>query len=212
MPFNFARIRGIALDAAIDKKELWLVNSMVRGLCLRLYEFRTMQKYLKKNHIDLTNKVILDVGCGAGYSTQVISEKFQPKELFAFDILPEEVELAKQRGLLANLFVGDVTHIELPSEKFDAVFIFDVLHHVPEWRKALKEINRILKSGGVLLVQEPRKKALDSIERLFKISHPKESRFEWPSFIEGLEESGFCVVEKRGIYMGHFQSCMCLKK
>ncbi len=200
------------MDRAIDRKELRLVNSAVRGFCLRHYEFRTFRKYLKKNHINLTNKVILDVGCGAGYSLEPIIEEFHPKELFAFDILAEEVKLAKQRGLSANLFVGDVTDIKLPSEKFDAVFIFDVLHHVPEWHAALKEINRVLKSGGVLLVQEPHKKGLDNIERFFKIYHPKESRFEWPEFIDGLEESGFRVVERRKIYLGHFQSCMCLKK
>jgi len=200
------------LDAFIDRKELRLVNSSVREFCQKHYEFRTFKQYLRKNHVDLTHKVILDVGCGSGYSSELIIEEFQPKELFAFDIMPEEVELAKQRGLSANVFVGDVTDIKLPSEKFDAVFIFDVLHHVPEWRTALKEINRVLKSGGVLLVQEPNKKALDSIERYFKIHHPKESRFESLEFIEGLEESGFRVVEKRKIYVGHFQSCMCIKK
>ena len=200
------------MDAAIDRKELWLVNSAIRGFCQRHYEFRAFKGYLKKNHIDLTNKVILDVGCGAGYSSEAIMEEFQPEELFAFDILPEEVELAKRRRLSANLFVGDVTDIKLPPDKFDAVFIFDVLHHVPGWRAALKEINRVLKSGGVLLVQEPHKQGLDNIERLFRVHHPKESRFEWPEFIEGLEESGFRVVEKRKLYIGHFQSCMCIKE
>ena len=200
------------MDTAIDRKELRLVNSAVRGFCQKYYEFRTFRGYLKKNHIDLTNKVILDAGCGAGYSSEMIIKEFQPKELFAFDILPEEVELAKRRCLSASLFVGDVTDIKLPSDKFDAVFIFDVLHHVPRWRVALKEIYRVLKSGGVLLVQEPHKKGLDNIERFFKIYHPKESRFEWPEFIEGLEDSGFRVVERRKIYLGHFQSCMCIKE
>ena len=195
----------------IDKKELKLVNSTVRKFFQRHYEFWTFKKYLKKNHVDLINKEILDVGCGSGYSSQLIMREFQPKELFAFDILPEEVVLAKQRGLSANIFVGDVTDIRLPSEKFDAVFIFDVLHHVPEWRTALKEINRVLKPCGVLLVQEPRKKALDDVERYLKIHHPKESRFEWPEFIAGLEESGFSVVASRKLYMGHFQSFMCVK-
>jgi len=199
------------LHAAIDKKELALVNSALRGFFQRHYEFRAFKKHLKKNHIDLINKVILDVGCGSGYSSELITEEFHPQELFAFDITPEEVELAKRRGLSANIFVGDVRDIKLPSEKFDAVFIFDVLHHVPEWRTALKEINRVLKRGGVLLVQEPNRKALDNIECYFKIHHPKESRFELPEFIEGLEESGFCVVEKRTMYLGHFQSCMCIK-
>ena len=90
-------------------------------------------------------------------------------------------------------------------------FVFDVLHHVPQWRTGLKEISRVLKSGGVLLVQEPNKKALDDTERYFKIHHPKESRFELSDFIKGLEESGFRVVEKRKMYMGHFMSFMCEK-
>jgi ubiquinone/menaquinone biosynthesis C-methylase UbiE len=200
------------LDTAIDKKELQLVNSAVRGFCQKHYEFRAFRGYLKKNRIDLTKKVILDAGCGAGYSSEMIIKEFQPKELFAFDILPEEVELARRRCISANLFVGDVTDIKLPSDKFDAVFIFDLLHHVPRWRAALREINRVLKSGAVFLVQEPHKKGLDNIERFFKIYHPKESRFEWPEFIGGLEDSGFRVVEKRKIYLGHFQSCMCIKE
>jgi len=200
------------LDTAIDRKELRLVNSGIRGFCQKYYEFRAFQGYLKKNHIDLTNKVILDAGCGAGYSSEIIVKKLQPKELFAFDILPEEVELAKRRCPSANLFAGSVTNIELPAEKFDAVFVFDVLHHIPAWRTALNEINRVLKPGGVLLVQEPHKKGLDNLERLFRIYHPKDSRFEWPELIQGLEESGFRVVEKRKLYLWHFQSCMCRKE
>ena len=201
----------IALPFMIDKKEQKLVNSAIRGFCQRHYEFRTFRKYLKKNRVDLTNKVILDAGCGSGYSSQLIMRTFQPGELFAFDIMPEEVALARQRGLAANIFIGDVADIRLPSEKFDAVFVFDVLHHVPGWRIALKEINRVLKPCGVLLVQEPNKKALDEVERYFKIHHPEESKFEWPEFTEALKESGFRVLESRKLYIGHFLSLMCLK-
>jgi len=199
------------LYSAADSKEMKLVNSAVREFCQKHYEFRAFKRYLKDSHIDLTGKVILDVGCGSGYSSQLIMEEFQPRELFAFDVLPEEIELARQRDLPATLFVGDVTDILLPSEKFDAVFAFDILHHVVRWHVALKEINRVLKPGGVLLVQEPNKKALDEVERYFKIHHPEESKFEWPEFTEALKESGFRVLESRKLYIGHFLSLMCLK-
>jgi ubiquinone/menaquinone biosynthesis C-methylase UbiE len=53
---------------------------------------------------------------------------------------------------------GSVNDIELPSQKFDGVFVCFVLRHVLEWRKALKEINRVLKPGGILLVEEASKK------------------------------------------------------
>jgi len=199
------------LYSAADSKEMKVVNSAVREFCQKHYEFRAFKRYLKDSHIDLTGKVILDVGCGSGYSSQLIMEEFQPRELFAFDVLPEEIELARQRDLPATLFVGDVTDILLPSEKFDAVFAFDILHHVVGWRVALKEINRVLKRGGVLLVHEPRKKALDNLERFLKVHHPTESRFEWPELSRGLIESGFHVAERSSLYLGLFQSCLCIK-
>ena len=197
--------------SAADSKEMKLVNSAVREFCQKHYEFRAFKRYLKDSHIDLTGKVILDVGCGSGYSSRLIMEEFQPRELFAFDVLPEEIELARQRDLTATLFVGDVTDILLPSEKFDAVFAFDILHHVVRWHVALKEINRVLKRGGVLLVHEPRKKSLDNLERFLKVHHPTESRFEWPELSRGLIESGFHVTERSSLYLGLFHSCLCIK-
>ena len=195
----------------IDKRELRFMNSAVRQFFQKHYEFKIFKKHLKKNRIDLTNKVILDAGCGSGYSSDIIIKEYQPKELYAFDIMPEQIERAKQRKLSANLFVGDVTDTKLPSDKFDAVFIFGILHHVPEWHRALKEINRVLKTGGVLLVEEPDKKALEDAERYLKIYHPKESRFEWSEFIKGLKEAGFHIVANKKIYIGHFVSFMCIK-
>ena len=195
----------------MDRRELIFMNSRFRRFFQRYYEFRIFKQFLKKHSIDLTSKSILDAGCGSGYSSELIISEYKPKELFAFDILPEQVELAKSRRLIASLFVGDVTNIDLPSEKFDAVFAFAIMHHIPEWRLALREMNRVLKQNGVLLIEEPDKKALDDAERYLRITHPKDSRFEWTEFIKGLVESGFRVIESRKIYLGHFQSFMCKK-
>jgi ubiquinone/menaquinone biosynthesis C-methylase UbiE len=195
----------------IDSKELRFMNSPIRRFFQRRFEFSAFKKALQNNLIDLKNRAILDVGCGSGYSSELIIKEFHPRELFAFDIMPEQVKLARQRGLAANLFVGDATDIKLPSGKFDAVFVFGVLHHIPRWRVALKEINRVLKSGGVLLVEEPSQKALDDLERYLRIRHPKESRFGLREFTKSLGESGFRVVEKRKIYFGYLQSFMCQK-
>lgn len=189
----------------MDPRELKFLNTPVRRFFLKHYELRVFRQLLKKNEIDLTGRVILDAGCGSGYSTELIIKEFQPKELVAFDIMPEQIELARQRGLAANLFIRDATNIELPSEKFDAVFVFDILHHIPEWRRALEEIGRVTKPGGVFLVEEPDKEALDEVERYFKISHPEEARFDWPEFTQGLARAGFSVIESKKIYLGHFR-------
>ncbi len=199
------------METYMDRKEFSYVNCAARNFCQKYYEFRYFKKYLRNHNIDLNKKTILDVGCGSGYSSALIMEEFKPTELFAFDALPQEVELARQRGVTSNLFVGNVVDILLPSNKFDAVFAFDVLHHVPEWMVALKEINRVLKRGGSLLLHEPRKKALDALERFFKVYHPPESRFEWPELLTGLVAAGFRVIEQKKLYLGTFQSCLCLK-
>jgi ubiquinone/menaquinone biosynthesis C-methylase UbiE len=111
--------------------------------------------------------------------------------------MPEQVELAKQRGLSAHIFVGDIAALDLPAEKFDAVFTFGVFHHVPEWTRALQEVYRVLKPGGALLGGELQK------ERTIG--------FEWPGFAQDLEKIGFHIVESRKIYLGYFVSFMCVK-
>lgn len=180
----------------MGKTSLSVLNSRLRQLFQKHYEFRLFKKYLVRNRFDLMGKVILDAGCGSGYSSEIILQEFRPEELYAFDLLPEQVERLKQRGLSAHVFVGDITNIQLPAAKFDAVFTFGVFHHVLDWSAALKEVGRVLKPGGLLLGGEP----------------GKEMRgFEWPQFVEGLTATGFRVLESDRIYLGYFVSFLCAK-
>jgi ubiquinone/menaquinone biosynthesis C-methylase UbiE len=195
----------------MDQKELWFMNSPCRRFFQKWCEFRIFKKHLKKNQIDLTDKVILDVGCGSGYSCELIMKEFEPKELFAFDIMPEEIELAKRRRLTANLFVADATDTKLPADKFDAVFVFGLLHHISGWERALAEMNRVLKNDGVLLLEEPNRTAVNGLERYLRIRTPKEASFDWPALVEGLKGTGFRVIENTMVYLWYFRSFMCLK-
>jgi len=186
------------------------MNNPVRRFLQRHIEFRIFKQYLKKHDIDLTNKVILDGGCGSGYSSELIIKEFTPSKLFAFDFMPEQINLAKKRGLKTDFFVGDVTKIELPSNTFDAVFIFGILHHVPEWRKGLHEVARVLKLGGVLLIEELNSSAVDFFNRL-GFTHPEEANFKWTEFEDGIKNAGFKLIEKRKILLEGFKSFLCLK-
>jgi len=60
----------------------------------------------------------------------------------------------KNNKLPVRLFLGDVRNIHFLSNKFDVVFVFTVLHHVVGWQGALKEINRVLKPGGIVSLCE----------------------------------------------------------
>lgn len=51
--------------------------------------------------------------------------------------------------------VQDVTQLSFRSNSFDALLSFDVVEHVPDFRKALQEFFRVLKAGGLLLWSAP---------------------------------------------------------
>jgi ubiquinone/menaquinone biosynthesis C-methylase UbiE len=135
--------------------EFLAMNNPVRRFLHRHVEFRYFRESLGIHSINLAGKIVMDAGCGSGYGTKLIVDEFRPSRVIAFDLMPEQIALARKRGLGVDFFVGDMTEINVPDGTCDAVFIFGVLHHVKEWRGAVKEVIRILKPGGVILVEEP---------------------------------------------------------
>ena len=199
------------MQEVIDKRELEFMNSSLRQFFQKHHEFRLFKKNMRKHGIDISGGKILDAGCGSGYSSELILNYYKPKELIAFDIMAEQIEAAKRRNLPIDFQIGDITQMNFKAEEFDAVFVFGILHHVPLWPSALAEINRVLKLGGVLLVEEPNKKALDDAEKFFHIHHPKEARFRSSEFRQAVENAGFDILEIKKIYFGHFMSFTCKK-
>lgn len=138
---------------------------------------------------------VLEVGCGRGIGTEVIFERFGARHIQAIDLDPDMVRRARRR-LSAylperlNLAVGDATRIEADDATFDAVFNFAILHHVPDWQAALKEIARVLKPGGRFFFEEVTTHALDkwSYKAFFK--HPSENRFTREQFVAELSRVG----------------------
>jgi len=194
----------------LSKIEFFVMNNFIRRFVQKHLEFRIFKQLLKKHKINLIGKVILDAGCGSGYSSGLLLKEFRPSQLTAFDFMPEQIDLAKKRGLRADFSVGDVTKIEFPDNTFDAVFIFGVLHHVSEWRKALYEVARVLKQKGVLLIEEPNKHCVALFDRLGFI-YPKESQFDWSEFEDGLKMAGFEVLDRKNILTAKFKSFLCVK-
>jgi ubiquinone/menaquinone biosynthesis C-methylase UbiE len=178
----------------LGRFEFRAMNNFLRRWIQKNVEFRIFKEHLAMHDVDLTGKAILDAGCGSGHCTELIAREFTPSRLVAFDLMPEQIALARERGLDADIFVGDMTDVDLPDGAFDAVFIFGVLHHIPEWRKALIEMARVLKPGGVLLVEEPK------------------VRLDWPEFEQAIRVAGFEILEKSKVMIEYFQSYLCRRE
>ncbi len=187
------------------------MNSRARELLLRYWDVPLFESFLRKHGISLRDTSVLDAGCGSGYSLTLIWERLRPAELTAFDIVPSQVEIARSRGTPATVFVGDIAALDLPSQRFDAAFICGVLHHCQDWRTGLAEIARVLKDGGVLLMEEPGTFHL-KFERL-PTGHSEvlDSGFSQRRLAMEAVRNGLTIVESRPLYFGLFRSYLCVK-
>jgi ubiquinone/menaquinone biosynthesis C-methylase UbiE len=196
----------------LNNRELSLMDSRVRKLSQRAIEFRTFQRLLRRARVDLRGGTLLDAGCGDGYGLSLLAQTFQPRRLVGFDLMPEQVARARRRGLTAEIALGDITAIAQPDATFDGVFVFGILHHVPRWRAALGELARVLRPGGVLLVEELHGTTARFSDRMLGTSHPSDAYFDWTDFRGGLEAAGLAIAAETSLLFGAIRSFAAIKR
>lgn len=97
---------------------------------------------------------VLDLGCGPGSITLGLAETVAPGEVVGVDLQPSQVAQAQAlgaaRGMMnARFEVADVYRLPFPDGSFDAAFAHVVLMHLREPVRALAEMRRVLRPGGI---------------------------------------------------------------
>jgi ubiquinone/menaquinone biosynthesis C-methylase UbiE len=118
---------------------------------------------------------ILEIGPGTGYYTLDLAEWISPDgEVEVFDIqqemLDHTIRRARERGLWnVNPTQGDAQDLPYDESSFDAAILITVLGEIPDQDAALREVARVLKPGGRLIVGElfgdPHMVTLGSLQR-----------------------------------------------
>lgn len=128
--------------------------------------FRDVNKELPE-FIKLLKKIkaknVLDLGCGTGKHLVALAKcDFQ---VFGFDLIGKVVKIAgnwlKKEGLEAKLSVGNIyERFPYKDNFFDGVISTKAMHHgtVAQIKKLVKELERIMKPGAILMVEVPKKK------------------------------------------------------
>jgi ubiquinone/menaquinone biosynthesis C-methylase UbiE len=108
-----------------------------------------------------SNKKILEVGCGVGAQSEIILRRFPDLQLTGIDLSDKQLaaakdslsklEFAKDRYQLHQMSAED---LKFDSESFDGAFLCFVLEHVPDPRRVLSEVRRVLTPGGVVYITE----------------------------------------------------------
>lgn len=92
---------------------------------------------------------VLEVGCGTGLVLRRIAGF--AKTAKGIDLSPGMLEKAKERGL--DVCEGSATDLPFADASFDVTCSFKVLAHVPDIEKALSEMARVTRPGGVILAE-----------------------------------------------------------
>ncbi len=95
---------------------------------------------------------ILDVGCADGTLTAKIAEYVPKTQVTGLDLYEKAIAYAKRRYPNANFVVADARKLPFRSRLFETVICVETLEHIPNNRKVVDEIFRVLKKDGTLLI------------------------------------------------------------
>lgn len=126
---------------------------------LEYYESHRRARYALEPYIfdfarfcDAHDKDVLEIGVGMG-ADHTEWAKQAPRTLTGIDLTPRAVEHTTKRlqtyGLKSKVQVADAENLPFPADSFDLVYSWGVLHHSPDTPKAIKEVFRILRPGGI---------------------------------------------------------------
>ena len=174
----------------MNRIETLLINSPPRRWLQRSVEARILQRLGGT----MAGGTALEIGCGQGAGLEVILDRFGADRAIGLDLDPKMIARAQRRladrGDAIEVRMGDAERLDVPDERFDAVFDFAIVHHIPDWRATLREVHRVLRPGGRFYFEEVTSHALDRPSFRLLFDHPSEDRFTAEQFVAALEDTG----------------------
>lgn len=159
-------------------------------------------RYLPK-----TAKRILDIGIGYGFIEEFLS-KSKNIEIFGNDISPLAIKNAKNK--FDGCFrVESIYDMKYTNNFFDTVFVLEVLEHIPPSKifGVLKNIKRLLKKCGILIVSVPSNEGLETM-KYNSNGHMRD--YTKPLIESELKLCGFKILDTKSLYA--FETLYTIKK
>jgi ubiquinone/menaquinone biosynthesis C-methylase UbiE len=136
---------------------------------------------------------VLDIGCGYGSLVNFLTQKGY--EAVGIDYGQEFIEIGVKIFPQANLKVGAAEALDFPDNYFDAIVLKDVMHHIyreGDSDKAFREIYRVLKDNGRLVILDPNPTLILKAARLV-VAH-KDPECSWQEAKKIVVRAGFFVT------------------
>lgn len=154
--------------------------------------WRRLVRNKLQNELDNPNAVILDVACGTGDLSVELQQNGKAK-VIGTDFCRPMLMIAAEKNIKNNLSIpyleGDGMNLAFPDETFDAVTIAFGLRNFSNWEDGLKELYRIVKKGGKLVILEFSTPIVPGFKQIFNLY-----------FTQILPRIGGAVSGSRGAY------------
>ena len=121
------------------------IDELSRGWALRALQ----------RHVTQPAPVLLEMGCSSGFFLDDLRTAFPAATLIGSDFLQEPLHRLATRVEGLPLLQFDAVRCPLPDASLDAAVLLNVLEHVENDREAVRQTARILKPGGVAVIEVP---------------------------------------------------------
>src|SRR5262245_29863222 len=147
---------------------------------------------------------VLDCGCGTGHNLATLLRPYG--QAFGFDLTPAGLSHARAAGV--RLARADMTAIPFRSGRFDLVTSFDVMQYVRDDAGVMKEIARVVKPGGGVVVTAA---ALDVLRGGHAGTWPEVRRYTTGRMRAIVEGAGFTIHHLTYLFASLFPAMLAVR-
>lgn len=162
--------------------------------------------FLLKN---ISFKNCLEVGSASGYMISKIAEKHTKVRFYAIDAYSQAVTYAKRKYPKINFQQAEAEKLPFGNNKFDLLLCYETIEHVRNPKRAMKEMRRVLKTSGKLII------GMDSGVLAFRIiwffwektfgrawrgAHL--NPYHWQDLEDLIFSSGFKIIKRHFTHLG----------
>ncbi len=122
-----------------------------------------------------TGQNYLDIGCWTGDSTIIYGALNRFKEVYGIEISEKAGSEAKERGIKVSNCDINIDILPYPNNFFDCISFMAVIEHLVDPYHILKEIKRVIKNDGILIIGTPNVASLSNRLRVLKGCRPRTS-------------------------------------